>query len=233
MELKKSPKANLENKRTMFFQIGILLTLGVVLLAFEWSTTEKEVLSFEQTAAVVIEEEMVPITQAESTPPPPQVAVPVMSDQIEIVDDNIKLETDFTINTEDDKRIAVEIVNYVQEAAQEEVIEEEEIPFLIVENKPKFQGSEDQNVFRNWVQSKVVYPESAVENGVSGRVTVEFTIDTDGNVKNVRVLRGAPDASLDREAIRVISSSPRWEPGRQRDKAVRVVYVFPVVFELR
>jgi TonB family C-terminal domain len=233
MELKKSPKANLENKRTMFFQIGILLTLAIVYLAFEWSSTEKEELSFEPTATVVIEEEMVPITQAETAPPPPQITVPVMSDQIEIVDDDIKLEMDYTINTEDDKRIAVEIVNYVQEAAQEEVIEEEEIPFMIVENKPKFQGQEDPNVFRNWVQSRVVYSESAVENGVSGRVTVEFTVDTDGSVKNVRILRGAPDASLDREVIRVISSSPRWEPGRQRDKAVKVVYNFPVVFELR
>ena len=232
MELKKSPKADLENKRTMFFQIGILVTLAIVILAFEWKSTEKEELVFERTVAAVVEEEMVPITQAEAPPPPPQVTVPIMSDQIEIVDDDIKLETDFSISTEDDKRIAVEIVNYVQEAAQEEVVEEEEIPFMIVENKPKFQGTEDQNAFRNWVHQKLVYPETAIENGVSGRVTVEFTIDTDGTVRNVRVLRGV-DASLDREALRVISSSPKWEPGRQRDKAVRVSYVFPVVFELR
>ena len=232
MELKKSPKANLENKRTIFFQIGIILTLAVVLLAFEWSSTEKEELSFEKVVAAVVEEEMVPITQADQTPPPPPITAPVMSDQIEIVADDIKLETDFSINTEDDRRIAVEIVNYVQEAAHEEIIEEEEIPFMIVENKPRFQNSDDQNVFRNWVHSKLVYPESAVENGVSGRVTVEFTIDTDGSVRNVRVLRGV-DASLDKEAIRVISSSPKWEPGKQRDKAVRVSYIFPVVFELR
>ena len=232
MELKKSPKADLEKKRTMFFQIGILITLVFVFVAFEWKSTDKGESTIEKVAGIVVEEEMVPITQAETTPPPPQITVPVMSDQIEIVDNEIKLQTDFTINTEDDKRIAVEIVNYVQGAAQEEVIEEEEIPFMIVENKPKFQGSEDQNVFRNWVQSRVVYPDAAIENGLSGRVTVEFTIETDGSVTNVKILRGV-DASLDREAIRVISSSPKWEPGRQRDKTVKVKYSFPVVFELR
>jgi len=232
MELKKSPKANLENRRTMFFQIGILLTLAVIFLAFEWSTTDKKETMVEKTAAAVIEEEMVPITQAETAPPPPQITVPVMSDQIEIVDDAIKLDTDIFINTEDDKRIAVEIVNYVQVAAQEEIIEEEEVPFLVVENKPKFQGSEDENGFRNWVYNRLSYPDSARENGVYGRVTVEFTIDTDGVVRNVRLVRGV-DASLDAEALRVISSSPKWEPGRQRDKAVKVKYTFPVMFELR
>ena len=232
MEVKKSPKANLESRRTMFFQIGILTTLVIILFAFEWSSEEKDDVEVERVAAALIEEEMIPITQESTPPPPPPVAAPVMSDHIEIIDDDIKLETDFTINTEDDKRIAVEIVNYVQDAAGEEIIEEEEIPFMIVENKPKFQGSDDQDVFRNWVYSKLIYPESAIENGVSGRVTVEFTIDTDGTVRNVKVLRGV-DASLDREAIRVISSSPKWEPGEQRDKAVRVSYIFPMVFELR
>jgi len=233
MEAKKSPKADLENRRSMFFQIGTIITLLIVFVAFEWSTTEKQESSMESSVAQVIEEEMVPITQVPDTPPPPQLAVPVMSDLIEIVDDDIKLDIDININTEDDSNLAVEIKEYAQPTQAQEVIdEEEEVPFMIVENKPKFNGHEEDSYFRNWVHSQLNYPESAVENGVQGRVTVSFTIDTDGSVRNVRVLRGV-DASLDREAVRVISSSPKWEPGKQRNKAVRVSYIFPVVFELR
>ena len=232
MEAKKSPKANLETRRTMFFQIGTVISLAIIFFAFEWKSSEKEVVKEDAIAAATIEEEMIPITQTDTPPPPPPPAAPVMSDQIEIVDDDIQLETDFIIDTEDNSKIAVQIVDYVQTAGGEEIIEEEDIPFQVVENKPKFNGSDDPSVFRNWVFSNLTYPQSAQENGVQGRVTVEFTIETDGSVKNVRVLRGV-DASLDKEALRVIGSSPKWEPGRQRDKAVRVKYQFPVVFELR
>ena len=112
-----------------------------------------------------------------------------------------------------------------------EVEEEEEIPVAIVDEKPKFMGG-DENTFRNWVSSNLVYPEIAKENGVSGRVTLQFTVGTDGKITNVVVVRGV-DASLDREAVRVVSSSPKWTPGKQRDKAVKVRYTFPVVFQLR
>ncbi len=229
MEIKKSPKANLENKKFLFMEIGLIAALLAVLGAFEWSTTETSVSILEEETAVVIEEEQVPITQEEQLPPPEVPKEPVMSDIIDIVDDDIKVD-DVIISTEDDKNLGVEIKEYIVEQEEEEVVEEE-VPFAIVEQKPTFQGG-DANTFTKWVFSKIVYPEIAKENGVQGRVTLQFTIETDGSVKNVKVLRGV-DSSLDKEAVRVVSSSPKWAPGMQRNKPVRVKYTFPVVFQLR
>ena len=231
MEIKKSPKANLENKKFLFMEIGLVVALLMVLGAFEWSTTEgTDLASLGDETAVVIEEEQVPITQEEQLPPPEVPKEPVMSDIIDIVDDDIKVEDNFLISTEDDASLGVEIRDYVVEQEEEEEVEEE-VPFAIVEQKPTFQGG-DANTFTKWVFSKIVYPEIAKENGVQGRVTLQFTIETDGSVKNVKVLRGV-DSSLDKEAVRVVSSSPKWKPGMQRNKPVRVKYTFPVVFQLR
>ena len=231
MEIKKSPKANLENKKFLFMEIGLVVALLMVLGAFEWSTTEgTDLASLGDETAVVIEEEQVPITQEEQLPPPEVPKEPVMSDIIDIVDDDVKVEDNFLLSTEDDASLGVEIKDYVVEQVEEEEVEEE-VPFAIVEQKPTFQGG-DANTFTKWVFSKIVYPEIAKENGVQGRVTLQFTIDTDGSVKNVKVLRGV-DSSLDKEAVRVVSSSPKWKPGMQRNKPVKVKYTFPVVFQLR
>lgn len=107
----------------------------------------------------------------------------------------------------------------------------ETIPFQLVELKPSFQGG-DANEFSKWVNSHLVYPEKAKKEGIQGRVTLQFTVESDGSVTNVRVLRGV-DPSLDAEAVRVVSSSPKWNPGRQRDRNVRVTYTFPVIFQMR
>ena len=107
---------------------------------------------------------------------------------------------------------------------------DEYIPFQLVEEKPSFMGG-DANAFSKWVHERLVYPEIAKKNGVQGRVTLQFTVDTDGTVKNVKVLRGV-DPSLDKEAVRVVSMSPKWTPGRQKGKAVSVTYIFPVIFQL-
>jgi protein TonB len=114
---------------------------------------------------------------------------------------------------------------------EEVEVNEDPIPFAIVEQKPKFNGG-DANEFSRWVNKRLVYPQICVENGVQGRVTLSFTVMPDGSLSNISVLRGV-DKELDKEALRVVSSSPRWEPGRQRDRAVPVTYTFPVVFSLR
>lgn len=229
MEIKKSQKANLENKRLLFTEIGLVFALLVVWFAFEWTTKETKVETLADTTQVVEVEDMVPITQ--EAPPPPEAApkIPVLSDQIDIVDDEIKIEDNF-LSLEDNANMGVEIMDYVEEV-QEEVVEEEAIPFQLVEEKPKFNGG-DANEFSRWVNSKLVYPEIAKENGVQGRVTLQFTVNPDGSVSNVKVLRGV-DSSLDKEAVRVVSSSPKWTPGKQRDRAVKVTYTFPVIFQLR
>lgn len=230
MEVKKSPKADLKNRKLLFIEIGFVIALLIVFFAFDWSTKEKKdtVLVAENTE--IIEEEIIPITQ-ENTPPPPEAPkIPVLSDQIDIVDDDIEIEDNF-LSLEDDSNMGVEIMDYVEEVG-EEVVEEEAIPFQLVEEKPKFQGGDPNKEFSKWVSSHLEYPEIAKENGVSGRVTLQFTVNTDGSISNVIVLRGV-DASLDKEAVRVVSSSPKWTPGRQRDRAVKVTYTFPVIFQLR
>ena len=229
MEIKKSEKASLENKRLLFVEIGFVIALLITLGAFEWSTKEKKENTLQAENQEIVEDEMVPITQ-ETPPPPPEVPkIPILSDQIDIVDDDIKV-NDNIINLEDDANLGVEIVDYHEEVV-EEVVEEETIPFQLVEEKPKFQGG-DANAFSAWVAKNLVYPEIAKENGVQGRVMLQFTVNPDGSVTNVKVLRGV-DASLDKEAVRVVSSSPKWTPGKQRDRAVKVSYTFPVIFQLR
>ena len=230
MEVKKSPKASLENKRFLFTEIGFVIALLAVLFAFDYSSKEKKVATLETETAAVEVEDMIPITQ--ETPPPPEAApkIPILSDQIDVVDDNIKIDDNMFQNLEDDANSGVEIMDYIESAPEEETIEEEAIPFQLVEEKPSFNGG-DANEFSKWVNSRLVYPEIAKENGVQGRVTLQFTVNADGSVSNVKVLRGV-DSSLDKEAVRVVSSSPKWKPGKQRDRAVKVTYTFPVIFQL-
>ena len=231
MEVKKSPKASLENKRFLFTEIGFVIALLAVLFAFDYSSKEKKVATLETETAAVEVEDLIPITQ--ETPPPPEAApkIPILSDQIDVVDDNIKIDDNMFQNLEDDANSGVEIMDYIESAPEEETIEEEAIPFQLVEEKPSFNGG-DANEFSKWVNSRLVYPEIAKENGVQGRVTLQFTVNADGSVSNVKVLRGV-DSSLDKEAVRVVSSSPKWKPGKQRDRAVKVTYTFPVIFQLR
>ena len=229
MEIKKTPKADLENRRTLYTEIGLVVALLVVWGAFSYSTKEKAVASLGEDTQVVEVEDMVPITQETPAPPPEAPKIPVLSDQIDIVEDDIKVDDNF-MSLEDDANLGVEIMDYVEEV-KEEVVEEEAIPFQLVEEKPSFNGG-DANEFSKWVNSKLQYPEIAKENGVQGRVTLQFTVNPDGSVSNVKVLRGV-DSSLDKEAVRVVSMSPKWKPGKQRDRAVKVTYTFPVIFQLR
>ena len=229
MEIKKTPKADLENRRTLFTEIGLVVALLVVWGAFSYSTKEKAVASLGEDTQVVEVEDMVPITEETPPPPPEAPKIPVLSDQIDIVEDDIKVDDNF-MSLEDDASLGVEIMDYVEEV-KEEVVEEEAIPFQLVEEKPSFNGG-DANEFSKWVNSKLQYPEIAKENGVQGRVTLQFTVNPDGSVSNVKVLRGV-DSSLDKEAVRVVSMSPKWKPGKQRGRAVKVTYTFPVIFQLR
>ncbi len=192
-------------------------------------SAEKKTSILQDDTQMVEVEDMVPITQETPPPPPEAPKIPVLSDQIDIVTDDIKVEDNFA-SLEDNANLGVEIMDYVEEV-KEETVEEEAIPFQLVEEKPSFQGG-DANTFSKWVQSKLVYPEIAKENGVQGRVTLQFTVEKDGSVTNVKVLRGV-DSSLDKEAVRVVQSSPKWKPGKQRDRTVKVTYTFPVMFQLR
>ena len=230
MEIKKSEKASLENKRLLFTEIGLVVALLIVYIGFNWSSRDAQVAALEDTTKVLVEEEMIAIPEQLPPPPPEAPNIPVLSDQIDIVEDDIKVDDDLFMNLEEDNS-AIEIQDYKEAVVEEEEVEEEAIPFQLVEQKPSFNGG-DANEFSKWVNSRLVYPEIAKENGVQGRVTLSFTVEADGRVTNVRVLKGVDD-SLDKEAVRVVSSSPRWTPGKQRDRKVKVTYTFPVYFMLR
>ncbi len=230
MEVKKSPKANLENKKLFYRELGLIIALGVTLCAFEWSSSEKAASIIQQEEAAPIEVEQIPVTTEAPPPPPERPAVPQLSDLIEVVNDDVVVDTDLFISLEDDANMGVEIMDYVAEVADEE-IDEAPLPFALVEEKPSFNGG-DANEFTRWVYANIEYPDIARENGISGRVTVQFTIEADGSISNVKVLRGV-DPTLDQAAIDVIKKSPKWTPGKQRDKAVRVSYQFPILFQLR
>ena len=227
METKKSPKASLESKRVLFTELGLILSLLAVFGAFSYTSAVRKTTAFLDDAPVVDIEEMVPVTH-ETPPEPPQVpSLPQLSEVLEIVDDDI--ETGEIISF-DDLVIDIPVYDYRVEVV-EEPVEEEEIPFVLVEQKPTFQG-QDANTFSTWIGQHLVYPELAKEVGLQGRVTMQFTVMKDGSVGNIKVVRGV-DPLLDQEALRVVATSPKWEPGRQRERAVNVTYTFPVIFRLR
>jgi len=229
MELKKNPKVDLEKKKTIFLEIGLVLSLGIILLAFEWTSTGGINTDFAQMQDIVVEEEMIPITQQEEIKPPPPPPQPQqVIELINIVEDDVDLDDDVDLfDMEFNEDVAVQIINFVDE---EEELEEEEI-FVIVEDMPSFQGG-DLNKFREYINKNLRYPEIAAENGIQGRVILSFVVETDGRVSNVRILRGV-DPALDREAIRVVESSPKWQPGMQRGKPVRVSFNIPIIFVLQ
>ena len=228
METKKTEKASLENKRLLFAEAGLVAALLAVYGGFEFSTRETRVALLEDTTQVADEEDIIAITQ-DTPPPAPEIPLlPDLSDEIEIVDNDVTVELEF--QSLEDTDIPVDIREYQKQEVVEEEVEDDPIPFIFVDQKPKFQGK-DANSFSAWVNARLVYPEIAKENGVQGRVMIRFTIGTDGKVSGVEVL-SSPDESLAREAVRVVSSSPKWEPGMPRDRKAKVTYTFPVFFRL-
>lgn len=226
---KKTEKANLENKKLLFAEIGLIAALSIVYFGFEFSSTDTKAAMLETDQMEIPDEIMIPATFETPPPPPPAIPKIELSDIIDIVDDDIEVDDDLFQQLEDDPDIGIEIMDYYE--VIEEVVDEAPIPFLLVEQKPRFNGG-DANDFSRWVNQRLRYPAICVENGVQGRVTLSFTVQKDGSVTNVKVIRGV-DKALDDEAVRVVSSSPDWEPGRQRDRAVPVTYTFPVIFQLR
>ena len=227
MEIKKTPKANLENKKTMAILIGLVLALGIMFIAFEWSKNEIKVYEDAIQGEFVEDEEMIEVTFRDETPPPPPPPIQetVLSDIIDIRENKEDIQTkDF--NSEDDKNKKVVIQAPI--AAPVEDPEESRI-HVVVERMPEFPGGEA--AMNQFINRTIRYPVIAQENGIQGRVVVQFVVNTDGKIVDVEVVRGVEE-SLDREAIRVVKTMPPWTPGRQGGKAVRVKYTLPIRFRL-
>lgn len=225
----KTKRADLENKKTVFFQTGLAIALTLVLLAFEWPTKKDINLDLAIAGTSDFDIEMIPITRPDDIKPPPPPPVILTPQIINIVDNEVDVKDNTNIFKDiDDKTFNAILENPIIIEDEKEV--DEAIPFMLIENKPSFMGG-DYNSFNKWVFSNLRYPELAAQNGIQGRVTLEFTIETDGSVANVRVVKGV-DSLLDAEALRVVSSSPKWSPGMQRGKPAKVSFIFPVTFKL-
>lgn len=231
MELKKSPKADLENKRSYFLQIGIIVALAACIAMFSWSQKERVIQVVEQ-PAVAVETEMMEVTvQEDKRPPAPMKTQAVaISEILNVVKNDAKIEQ--TINILDldvTQDLAVDVGKYGGTYTGEAEVQEDE-PVIIAEEMPTFQGG-DQNSFAKWCAKHIVYPPVAVDNGSQGKVTVQFVVERDGSISRVTVLRGV-DKYLDEEAIRVVKSGPKWKPGMNRGKPVRVYIQVPINFVL-
>ena len=234
MEVKKSPKADLEGKRSTWLLIGYVVILAFMYVAFEWSDTEKEVIEAPPVVDVQFEEEIViPITETPPDPitPPQPVEAPKVAELLEIVDDNTEVEEATDILTEDNLPTSSNIGTgtvFVPVQVVEEAPKEDEI-FEVVEKMPSFPGG--QAALMKYLKDNIKYPIIARESGIQGRVIVQFVVNKDGSIVDIQVVRSV-DPYLDKEAIRVINTMPKWEPGMQRDKPVRVKFTLPIMFRL-
>lgn len=225
MQIKKSQHASLEDKKIIYVLMGFVFVLSLCYMALEW--TEKEVTKYEVVDEDFLIEEEVEIQQTtqETPPPPPPPAVQEV-EVLNVVEDDVETES-IEINTEDDKEEVV--IAAPVEAPEEE--EEEEVVFVVVESMPEFPGGQ-QALFK-YVNENVKYPVIAQENGIQGRVICQFVVNKDGSIVDIEVVRSGGDPSLDKEAVRVIKSMPKWKPGKQRGKPVRVKFTLPVNFKLQ
>lgn len=230
MEVKKTPKADLENKKSTWLLVGYVIVLAFMFIAFEWTERDVKIDTSQAVTDLVFEEEIeIPITeQPEQLPPPPQEA-PSIAETLTIVDDDTEVEETEIASTEETGQ-AMEI-KYIAPTVEEEEDPEEQTIFEVVEQMPEFPNGGMAGLMQ-FLSKNIKYPTIAQENGTQGRVTVQFVVNKDGSIVDAKVLRGV-DPYLDKEALRVINSMPKWKPGMQHGKPVRVKYTVPVMFRLQ
>lgn len=234
MEVKKNPRYDLEKKRSMFLQIGFLLSFVIVLMAFEYKTPVSKTaeLDFDP-----IEEfdELVPVTVHETKPKKeiPKVQ-PLIMNEILLADDDDEDVTDLEIidsQAGEDESYDISDIDDPEE-------EVEDTPFVRVENMPIFNPRKNKTYEEGikdlflTMQKKARYPLVAQENGVQGKVFVKFVVGKTGEISNIQVVRSV-DKELDQEAIRVVKSLPKFKPGMQRNKPVSVWFSGYISFVLQ
>ena len=224
MEIKKNPEADLENKKGIFFQIGLIVALLVIFVAFEYKSYDKTTIDLASRVVEDIAEEIIPITEQKVKPPPPPPPKQVI--KINIVEDDVEVEDDLDIDVEADDETVMD--DYVPEEEEEDI--GDEVIFQVVENQPEYPGGMPE--LYEFLRKNVKYPPIAKESGIQGRVFVNFVVEKNGSISNVKVLRGI-GGGCDEEAIRVVKSMPKWKAGKQRGKAVRVSFNLPIKFTLQ
>ena len=230
MEIKKSRKADLEGGKGLSILMGIVVGLAVLFVGFEWGTQEKTIQKDEGIADIIAEEE-IDITRQEETPPPPPPPPPVeqVAEVLNVVEDDVEVENTDLLSSEDNQAEA-QTQTYVPPVVKvEEEEESSQQIFMVVEEMPEFPGG--QAALMSFIAKSIKYPVVAQENGIQGRVTCSFVENKDGSIVDAEVIRGI-DPSLDKEALRVINTMPKWKPGKQRGKPVRVKFTVPINFRL-
>ena len=231
MEIKKSPKADLERGKGLSLLMGFVVGLAVLFVSFEWTSTEVTVATEKDQVQDIIAEEEIEITRPENTPPPPPPpAAPVVAEELNIVEDDVELEQQEIVSSEDDATAAQQETFVAAPVVEEEEEEEEQQIFTVVEKQPDFPGGTAE--LMKFLSKNIKYPVIAQENGIQGRVVCSFVVNRDGSIVDIQVMRGV-DPALDKEAVRVIGTMPKWKPGEQRGKPVRVRFILPVQFRLQ
>ena len=232
MEIKKSPKADLENKKSLYLMIGLVIALGITGLALSISS-KPEAGEYKPPKKETTEVEQIDNTRQDQpeTPPEQQKAqAQVVTDVLNIVSNDQKIETNIVFVDDADDFDDFEMVI---EDKEEDIVEEE--IFFTVEEMPKFRGG-GLPEFRNWVQNNVKYPQIALENGIQGNVVVQFVVGPDGKMTNFKVLQ-SPDKTLADATIEVLKKANEmkngWKPGKQRGKPVKVSFTLPVAFKIQ
>ena len=225
----KTSRADLERKKIIFAEIGLILVLIMVYLVFNIRTESKKPPAEDLSNLRLISEEIVPVTVHQEKPPPPP--VPMAVTNIRVVDDDIEVEEDIEIDVEaTQETILPEYVPVFDEDIKEEEELREDAVFVVVESMPSFPGG--LTALMEYLQTSIRYPVLARESNIKGTVYVTFVIEKDGTVNDVRVLRGI-GGGCDQEAVRVVQNMPAWIPGKQRNVAVRVRYNLPIRFVLQ
>lgn len=229
MELKKSHKADLERNRGIFLQIGLVLVLSIIWVAFEWTTRPADLSGDKLVAETTFDVEEMQVTRREEQPKPEPQQQQQVTEILNIVEDDVNIDDDFDFDMEADASTEFTFTGFVDDMDEE--FEEEEV-FYIVEDMPTFNGGDPALEFRKFIAQNLRYPDIAAENGISGRVIVQFAVNSKGRLVDAKVVAGV-DPALDKEAIRVVMSSPPWTPGKQRGKPVKVLFTFPINFVLQ
>ena len=229
LEEKKSKKASLEQHKTTWLLLGYIVVFAALFVAFEWTATEKKETGEIVSQGILLEEEiMVPITMPEKKVVPPPPAAKQITEILEIVEDDAEIEETEIMSVEDQGEI-VEI-NEDANIVVEEVVEEETI-YQVVEQQPEFPGG--MQALMKFLRDNIQYPRISRENNSQGKAYVNFVVNTDGSIQDVEIMKSSSDVHLDREALRVVKSRPKWNPGTQSGKPVRVRFTLPVTFRLQ
>jgi len=224
MEIKKTSKANLEMKKSFFFQTGLVVSLAIVLAAFEWKTFEKTHFALTESISIPIDED-IEITKPEDPEPEPIKLQPTEFIISEVEIDQIEVDIDI----EFDDFVYTNIFIDRPDLTSGNNDEVDDTPFIVVEEMPEFYGGIE--ALYSYLSHNTKYPTIAKDAGIQGTVHITFVVEKDGSISSAKVLRGI-GGGCDEEAMRVVKNMPKWKPGKQRGQAVRVQYNLPVRFVL-